>query len=80
MQPEFWHQRWQRGEIGWHLAEINVHLQEHWSLLSVGAGSASWSPCAARPWICCGWQGKVTTCWGWNSAPSRWRPCSATAV
>jgi thiopurine S-methyltransferase len=38
MQPEFWHQRWQRGEIGWHLAEINVHLQEHWSLLSVGAG------------------------------------------
>lgn len=38
MQPEFWHQRWQRGETGWHLAEINLHLQEHWPRLGVGAG------------------------------------------
>jgi thiopurine S-methyltransferase len=30
MQPEFWHARWQRGETGWHLPEINLHLQEHW--------------------------------------------------
>jgi thiopurine S-methyltransferase len=33
MQPEFWHQRWQRGETGWHLPEINLHLQEHWPRL-----------------------------------------------
>ncbi|MFY9975825.1 MAG: hypothetical protein WAK53_16325 [Chromatiaceae bacterium] len=26
MDPEFWHQRWQRGETGWHQAEINAHL------------------------------------------------------
>lgn len=38
MQPEFWHQRWQRGETGWHLAGINLHLQEHWPRLGVGAG------------------------------------------
>lgn len=38
MQPEFWHQRWQKGEIGWHLTEINLHLQEHWPRLGVGAG------------------------------------------
>jgi len=38
MQPEFWHQRWQRGETGWHLTEINLHLQEHWPRLGVGAG------------------------------------------
>jgi thiopurine S-methyltransferase len=30
MQPEFWHERWRRGEIGWHQQEINLHLQEHW--------------------------------------------------
>jgi thiopurine S-methyltransferase len=30
MTPEFWLDRWQRGDIGWHLPEINVHLQEFW--------------------------------------------------
>jgi thiopurine S-methyltransferase len=30
MQPEFWHERWRRGEIGWHQDAINLHLQEHW--------------------------------------------------
>jgi thiopurine S-methyltransferase len=38
MQPEFWHQRWERGETGWHLTEINLHLQEHWPRLGVGGG------------------------------------------
>ena len=36
MQPEFWHERWQRGEIGWHLPEINLHLQEHWPRFGAG--------------------------------------------
>jgi thiopurine S-methyltransferase len=35
MQPEFWHERWQRGETGWHLPEINLHLQEHWPRIGV---------------------------------------------
>ena len=35
MTPDFWHERWQRGEIGWHLDEINVHLQQHWQRLDV---------------------------------------------
>jgi thiopurine S-methyltransferase len=35
MDPDFWHQRWQRGETGWHQDEINLHLQEHWSRLGV---------------------------------------------
>ena len=35
MTPEFWHERWQRGEIGWHIDEINVHLQQHWQRLDV---------------------------------------------
>jgi thiopurine S-methyltransferase len=39
MTPEFWHQRWQRGEIGWHSDEINRHLAEHWPRLGAAPGS-----------------------------------------
>lgn len=35
MTPDFWHDRWQRGETGWHLDEINLHLQAHWPRLGV---------------------------------------------
>jgi len=35
MQPEFWLERWQRGEIGWHLPEVNPHLREHWPDIGV---------------------------------------------
>lgn len=35
MNPEFWHERWRRGETGWHLDKINVHLQQHWNRLAV---------------------------------------------
>ncbi|MCG6940751.1 MAG: thiopurine S-methyltransferase [Thiohalocapsa sp.] len=37
MTPEFWHQRWQQGEIGWHSDDINRHLAEHWPALGVPA-------------------------------------------
>lgn len=36
MDPEFWHGRWERGQIGFHQTEINVHLQNFWSRLGVG--------------------------------------------
>jgi thiopurine S-methyltransferase len=32
---EFWQQRWERGEIGWHEPEINRHLAEHWPSLQL---------------------------------------------
>jgi thiopurine S-methyltransferase len=35
MTPDFWLDRWRRGEIGWHLPEINVHLQEFWPGLGI---------------------------------------------
>jgi thiopurine S-methyltransferase len=35
MTPEFWHQRWQRGEIGWHSEAVNRHLTEYWPRLAV---------------------------------------------
>ena len=35
MQPEFWLERWQRGETGWHLPEINLHLRKFWPSLGL---------------------------------------------
>lgn len=35
MNPEFWHDRWQRGEIGWHLDQVNRHLEAHWPRLGI---------------------------------------------
>lgn len=35
MDPEFWHQRWQRGETGWHQTDINAHLRELWPQMRI---------------------------------------------
>jgi thiopurine S-methyltransferase len=35
MTPDFWHTRWQRGEIGWHLDGINRHLAQYWPELTL---------------------------------------------
>ena len=35
MNPEFWHNRWQSGEIGWHEDDINRHLAEYWPRLNL---------------------------------------------
>ena len=39
MNPEFWHDRWQRGEIGWHRDTINTRLLDFWSQLQTQTGS-----------------------------------------
>jgi thiopurine S-methyltransferase len=31
--PEFWHERWERGEIGFHQKDFNAHMQNHMGLL-----------------------------------------------
>lgn len=38
MQHDFWHQRWQQNQIGFHNPEINTHLQTYWPHLGVGSG------------------------------------------
>lgn len=38
MTPDFWHQRWRRGEIGWHSDAINRHLAQYWPKLGLGPG------------------------------------------
>lgn len=35
MHSDFWLERWQRGETGWHLSDINLHLREFWPRLNL---------------------------------------------
>ena len=34
MEHEFWHQRWARGEIGFHEGSVNQYLHDHWPELA----------------------------------------------
>lgn len=48
MDHAFWTERWQRGEIGFHQAEINPLLQTHWPRLGVPVGSWVFVPLAGK--------------------------------
>jgi thiopurine S-methyltransferase len=48
MTPEFWHQRWQRGEIGWHSEVFNRHLTDHWPSLGIGAEASVLVPLCGK--------------------------------
>jgi thiopurine S-methyltransferase len=39
MQPEFWHERWRTGQIGFHQPTVDRNLKRHWPTLSLGRGS-----------------------------------------
>ena len=39
MQADFWQERWQRNQIGFHQPEVNPYLQRHWSSLGVKPGT-----------------------------------------
>ena len=39
MQPEFWHERWRTGQLGFHQAAPDRHLKRHWPTLSLAKGS-----------------------------------------
>ncbi len=39
MEPQFWHQRWQNNEIGFHQADANPFMVQHWSRLGLKPGS-----------------------------------------
>ncbi|MFJ7885315.1 thiopurine S-methyltransferase [Pseudomonas sp. NPDC096917] len=39
MQPEFWHARWERNQIGFHLDKVNAYLQRLWPAIGVEQGS-----------------------------------------
>ena len=39
MHHDFWHERWRRGEIGFHRAEVHWALELYWDRVSESAGS-----------------------------------------
>jgi|SRR3989338_2260168 len=48
MHPDFWHERWQKNQIGFHQDEINLHLQQFWPALGVAAGSRVFVPLCGK--------------------------------
>jgi thiopurine S-methyltransferase len=48
MNPDFWHERWQRNEIGFHQQEINAHLQDFWAQLAVPASGQVFVPLCGK--------------------------------
>lgn len=48
MDQEFWLQRWERGEIGFHQADVNFYLQRYWGVLGVPAGATVLVPLCGK--------------------------------
>ena len=48
MQHEFWHERWQLNQIGFHSEELNRHLQKVWPVLNVAPGSRVFVPLCGK--------------------------------
>ncbi len=48
MQREFWHERWQLNQIGFHSEEINLHLQQYWPILNIASGSRVFVPLCGK--------------------------------
>ncbi len=48
MHQEFWQERWDRGEIGFHLKDVNPFLRRHWSALELAADSGVLVPLCGK--------------------------------
>ncbi|MEL0168172.1 MAG: thiopurine S-methyltransferase [Pseudomonadaceae bacterium] len=48
MDAEFWHTRWQRGEIGFHKAATNPLLQRWWPRVAQGSTEPVWVPLCGK--------------------------------
>lgn len=48
MDSSFWHDRWQRQDIGFHQAEVHDLLEAHWPGLKLAAGSSVFVPMAGK--------------------------------
>ncbi len=48
MDAKFWHQKWERGEIGFHQSEVNPSLQAHFGGLKVPAGARVFLPLCGK--------------------------------
>ncbi len=55
MQPEFWHARWQSGQIGFHQAAVDRNLQQFWPDLGIARDRRVFVPLCGKsldlPWL-----------------------------
>lgn len=51
MEKDFWLERWEREEIGFHQNEVNPYLRQYWQELHLARDSVVFVPlCLRRPW------------------------------
>lgn len=48
MEADFWHERWERGETGFHKADTNPLLSRWWPSLELPAGTTVWVPLCGK--------------------------------
>jgi thiopurine S-methyltransferase len=48
MDPEFWHERWARGEIGFHQNDFNAHMQAYMASLGLAGGASVLVPLCGK--------------------------------
>ncbi len=48
MKPEFWLERWRRGQLGWHQADFNPLLVKHWPRLELPQHSPVFVPLCGK--------------------------------
>ncbi len=48
MQPEFWHERWRTGQIGFHQSSADRNLTHHWPSLRLKRGSRVFVPLCGK--------------------------------
>lgn len=48
MDKQFWHERWEKNQIGFHQQQINSYLQEYWSQLQLPVGSTVFVPLCGK--------------------------------
>jgi thiopurine S-methyltransferase len=48
MHPSFWHDRWHSGQIGFHQADVNPHLQRFWPDLHLPASARVFVPLCGK--------------------------------
>jgi thiopurine S-methyltransferase len=48
MQPEFWHERWTRGQIGFHRPRVDASLEQHWQDLGLAENCRVFVPLCGK--------------------------------
>jgi thiopurine S-methyltransferase len=48
MEPEFWHQRWESNQIGFHEGQVNAYLARHYAHLGLAPGQTVFVPLCGK--------------------------------